>query len=158
MKKKIIGGIIAVLIVAIILQVPNNLRYKLENAFGDPYTNFYGVYLGVMLNEIGGGYEEEISLDDQYKVDIDLAKYSGHKVDLFLYGRYVNSSDPLVIILNGKVIYNGQPEKEAANFYSKNYIKKHFVVDLTGSIQENKNKLMVTTGNATEEYELNIVK
>ncbi|MGM1044774.1 MAG: hypothetical protein ACQEXX_01370 [Bacillota bacterium] len=158
MKKKIIGGILAILIVSVILQFPNYLRYKLESAFGDPHTYFYGMNLGVMLNEVGGGYDEEINLDEQDNVTIDLAKFSGNKVDLFLYGRYVNSADPLVVILNDKVIYNGQPQSEMSNFYSSDYINKHFVIKLSESIQEGENRLVVSTGKATEKYDLNIIK
>lgn len=158
MKKKIIGIILAVLIVAIILQVPNNLRYKLESAFGNPHTYFYGMGVGVLLNEAGGGYDEEFNLDEQPNVEVDLSQYSSNKVDLFIYGKYVNSADPLVVILNDKVIYNGQPEKEMANFYSRTYIKKHFVVKLTDAIQNGDNKLVVSTGRVTKQYNLSIIK
>ncbi|KJB84716.1 hypothetical protein AZ66_29250 [Paenibacillus sp. E194] len=158
MKKKIIGGILAVLIVAIILQVPNNLRYKLESTFGNPHTYFYSVGVGMLLNEVGGAYDEEFSLDEQPSAHINLSQHSSSKVDLYLYGKYVNSADPLVVILNDKVIYNGQPEKEMVSFYSTDYIKKHFIVKLSVAIRNGNNKLVVSTGEATKQYNLMIVK
>jgi|GEM_PF-6174557 len=136
MRTKIIGGIIAVLIISTLLQVPNYLRYQIESTLGNPQTYFYGMNMGIMLNDVGGGYDEEINLDELFNVSIDLTKYSDEKVDLFLYGRYVNSADPLVVILNDKIIYNGQPQSTLSNFYASDYIKKHFVVKLSESIQK----------------------
>ncbi|OAB45996.1 hypothetical protein [Paenibacillus glacialis] len=157
MKKKIIGGTIAILIVSVILQVPNYLRYEIEDMFGNPQTHFNYINLGVTLNEVGGGYEEEINLEEQTKVNIDLAKFSGNKADLFLYGRYVNSADPLIVVLN-EVIYNGQPQSEMSNFYSSDYINKHFVIKLTEFLQEGENRLVINTGNYTKKYDINIIK
>lgn len=156
MKKKIIGGIIAALIISTLLQVPNYLRYQIESALGNPKTYFYGMNMGIMLNDVGGGYDEEINLDELSNVSIDLTKYIDDKVDIFLYGRYVNSADPLVVILNDKVIYNGQPQSTMSDFYASDYIKKHFVVKLTESIQKGENKLLVSTGEASESYDLTI--
>ncbi|OAB32712.1 hypothetical protein PMSD_17230 [Paenibacillus macquariensis subsp. defensor] len=157
MKKKIIATIV-ILIVLVILQVPNYLRYEIEDMFGNPQTHFNYINLGITLNEVGGGYgEDEINLEEQTKVNIDLAKFSGNKADLFLYGRYVNSVDPLIVVLN-EVIYNGQPQSEMSNFYSSDYINKHFVIKLTEFLQEGENRLVINTGNYTKRYDLNITK
>ncbi|PJN48807.1 hypothetical protein PAEAM_56690 [Paenibacillus sp. GM1FR] len=158
MKKKIIGGIIAILIVSFLLQLPNNLRYKVENVFGNSHTFFYGMNLGIMIDDVGGGYDEEVNLDDQANPTVDLTKYRGDKVDMFIYGRYVNSAEPLLVVLNDKVLYNDQPQREMAQFYSKYYIKKHFVVNLTETLKNGRNNLLISTGKVTEKYVLHITK
>lgn len=156
MKKKIVGGMLAVLIFSIILQVPNYLRYELEDMFGDPGTYFYDVNIGVMIDSVGG-YDEEFDLDEQENISIDLSKYEGQQVKLFLYGRYANSADPLVVVLD-EVAYNGQPEREFSNFYSSNYIKKCFLIDITEYTKEGTNRLVLSTGKVTERYDLNLFK
>lgn len=158
MKKKIIGGIIAILFVSVLLQLPNNLRYKVENDFGDSHTFFYGINLGIMINDVGNGYDEEVNLDDQANPMVDLTKYRGDKVDMFIYGRYVNSADPLLVVLNDKVLYNDHPQREMAQFYSEYYIKKHFVVNLTEALKNGRNNLLISTGKVTEKYVLDITK
>lgn len=159
MKKRIVGGLglIATLIVLILLQVPNHLRYEIEDIIGNPQTYFYDVKMGVMLDDVEGGYDEEINLDEHANVSINLAKYNKDKVNVFIYGKYVNSADPLVVVLN-EVAYNGQPEGKLSNFYSSNYINKHFVINLTKFIKEGENRLVISTGNVTERYDLNFVK
>lgn len=159
MKKRIVGGLglIATLIVLILFQVPNHLRYEIEDIIGNPQTYFYDVKMGVMLDDVEGGHDEEINLDEHANISINLAKYSKDKVNIFLYGKYVNSADPLVVVLN-EVAYNGQPEGKISNFYSSNYINKHFVINLTKFIKEGENWLVISTGNVTERYDLNFVK
>lgn len=78
-------------------------------------------------------------------------------MDVFLYGRYANSADPLIVVLN-EVVYNGQSESKLSNFYSKNYINKHFVINITKFIKEGENRLVISTGNVTERYALHFVK
>ncbi|MNB85009.1 hypothetical protein D3C75_318930 [compost metagenome] len=157
MKKKVISIIIAVLVIGVFLQIPNTLRYKIEKTFGDPNTFFYGINLGVMVDSLGA-YDDEIFLDDEPTATIDYSQYGTQKVELFLYGRFVNSADPLVAILNDKVIYNDNPSKEMSNFYSRYYIEKHFVIDLNDGIKEGQNKLVITTGRANKQFSIDIIK
>ncbi|QWU14287.1 hypothetical protein SAMN04487895_101585 [Paenibacillus sophorae] len=155
MKKKIFICIIALVTVLIFFQVPNNLRYKIEKKFGEPNTFFYSVGLGIIKQGEGGAYDEEFELDDQNNISIDTSMYSDKTREFYIYGKYVNSSDPLVIVVNDKVIYNKKPQNDMANFYSHIYIKRHFVVNLTKSISQGNNKVILSTGKVTKNYIIN---
>ncbi|MDN4086028.1 hypothetical protein [Paenibacillus polymyxa] len=155
-KKKFFLSLFIVLIILVVLQVPNYIRYQFDKNFGDPHTFFYDVGIGVLLDETNNYYEEEIDLDDQNKISIDVSQYKKRKADLYIYGRYINSAEPLVVVLNDIVIYNDKPENESVDFYSRYYFKKYFVVKLSEAVKKGENKLVISTGNATKNYDLYI--
>uniref|UniRef100_UPI001BABCE7B hypothetical protein n=1 Tax=Paenibacillus sp. Marseille-Q4541 TaxID=2831522 RepID=UPI001BABCE7B len=145
---------VIMIVVLIVFQVPNNIRYQYEKRFGDLNTFFYGVGIGVMLGQTNY-YEEEVNLDETNEVSIDIDN-SNRETNLYIYGKFVNSPEPLVVVLNDKVIYNGKAENKNADFYKRYYIEKQFVVQLNEALTEGSNKLIVSSGLASESYLIEI--
>jgi hypothetical protein len=160
-KKKIIYTLLAIVFLGFMFGWFSNIRYTIEKRFGDPSSFLYGVTIGVRYDDGLPGYDEEILLDDNDHPVIDFsnhlkkAKEYNANVDVFVYGSFVNSNDPLVVLLNNKVIYNGHPSREVSNFYDEYYINKYFVVELIDFIDIGENTLIISTGNTTESYTIN---
>jgi len=152
MKAKIIIGLLVVVFILFFLGVPSNIRYYFEKRFGDPHTFFYDVNLAIKLKG-NNYYTDEFYLDDNPRLRIDISPYQKSEIEMFLYGGYTNSADPLIVILNDKVIFNGHGTTYSrANFYGRIYITKRFVVELEGFNLNGTNKIIVSTGNANETY------
>lgn len=151
MRSKIIIGIVVVLFFLFLFGVPNNIRYYYEKRFDNPETFFSGVHFAVMLDN-KGYYEDEYPVDDYPKIAIDLSKYQSNDVKLYMYGRYVNSADPLKITVNGKEVERIQVTRNKADLFDRYYIKKSFVVHFKDGIQLGENEIIITTGNAANRY------
>ena len=152
------GKLSLILVVALAISMffglPNYLRYQIEKRFGEPHTFFYGTNLGVMADDFNE-YLEELSLDDYTEpMDFEVSKVTGN-TEVYLYGRFVNSADPLVVILNDNVVYNGHPSSEISDFWGRFYIEKYYVVKLDDFIKTGTNKIIISTGNEKQQYVIN---
>ncbi|WP_199614414.1 hypothetical protein [Paenibacillus alkalitolerans] len=153
LNKTTIGIIVIMaIVISFVFGVPHNIRYYFEKQFGEPHTFFWGTGLGVIVDK-AGYYEDEINLDDTDSPIINVSQY-GKNFELFLYGRITNSNDPLVVILNDKVLYNGHPSRENGDIFGEYYIEKHYVVKLEGIKRNSNNKLIISTGNNSEKYNI----
>lgn len=140
---------IVLIVVFTFFGIPNYLRYHYEKNFGSPLTFFYGTNLGIIIGD-NNYYEDEINLDDIQSHKVDLSKYNSEEVEFYIYGRFVNSAERLVVTLNDKVVYNGKASNEMSNFHSRYYIEKHYVVKLQDFNRRGYNKIVVSTGSANE--------
>ena len=146
-KGKIITILIIFILVLYTLGFPNYLRYKIENRFSEPNTYFYGVTFAIMVDH-GYGYDAEFDLFDGSIVE----KFPDGDKEYYIYGKFINSAEPLVVVVNDKVVYNGHPSSELLNFYEDEYIKKNFVVKLKNFYRYGENKVILSTGNVNKVY------
>lgn len=155
MKAKIIVGLIVLLLLLIWYGVPSNIRYAYEKRFGNPNTIIYSVGLGLMVDNYQ--YGEEYYLYDTQNITIDLSGYLKKDIAMYIFGRYANSNDPLIVILNDRVIYNKKGKRlYEGMFYDFRYINRHFVIKLDGFNFNGTNKIVLSTGNTSKTYIVNV--
>ncbi|WP_156431347.1 hypothetical protein [Bacillus sp. FJAT-29814] len=147
-KRNLFVSIIIILVVSLLIpSFINNIRYKLEAAFGQPNSFFSGVGIGVM-KEQHDYYDMEYGIDEVDEVSIELPN---ENVNLNLSGNVINSSEPLEVILNGKVIYKEKLQsKRVVPFWKEIYLEKNFVVNLEGIELNKGNEIMIKSGSAAK--------
>lgn len=145
-KKKTMYTILGVLLFVLLFPgCSNNLRYKFEKTFGNPHSFFYGLGLGIAKGNHQNYYDDEFNMDDHKSISFNLG--TSH---VTVYGKVINSADPLIVILNQKVIYNGgMSNSDVPGFWNHFYINKYFAVPLE-NVSAGMNELILTSGNASE--------
>ncbi|MCM3767244.1 hypothetical protein [Neobacillus niacini] len=147
-KGNLFVSIIIIFVVSLLIpNFINNIRSKLETAFGQPNSFFSGVGIGVKKEKLGY-YDMEYGIDEVDDVKIHLPN---ENVNLNLYGNVINSSEPLEVILNGKRIYKEKLEsKRVVPFWKDIYLEKNFVVNLEGIVSNKGNEIMIKSGSAAK--------
>jgi hypothetical protein len=135
------------------LTLPNIARYHIEKAFGTPHTFFYLCGLGIMQKD-KSWYVDEQNFYDDTSLNVNITKYKDSK--LYLFGRFVNSSDQLIVSLNGTILQKTDIQNDGSlkYFWEYHYLEKSFVVELPYKI--GKNELILITGNCQERLFINI--
>lgn len=133
----------------IIPDFSNNIRYKLETAFGEPDSFFSGTSLGIKVEDFQGYLEEYIFDDFQNKLTIEPYYFPEDK--FFIYGSVVNSSEKLKVIVNNQVIHNKKMSYSSSeNFWGEYYLDRYFVVEVTNLKESYENEIILISGNAVE--------
>lgn len=154
-KKIIIFSIITLLFSIIFIpDISGVIRYKIESVFGDPNSFFYGVGLGIDTDGFQY-YEVEYRLDD-YLNELTIDPYYLHEGDLTIYGSVTNSAEPLKILVNEEVIYDGKMSSGSSDgIWHKYYLENYFAIGLD-KLEENKNnEIILISGSAVEKIIIN---
>lgn len=154
-KKVIIYSIIAIVFSIIFMpHVSGIIRYKIESVFGDPNSFFYGVGLGIDTDGFQY-YEEEYRLDD-YLNELTIDPYYLHEGELTIYGRVTNSAEPLKILVNEEVIYDGKMSPGSSDgIWHKYYLETYFAIGLDQLEENKKNEIILISGGAVEKIIIN---
>ncbi|MEW9672394.1 hypothetical protein [Ammoniphilus sp. 3BR4] len=128
--------------------LPNYMRYEAEKTFSEPHSFFYGTGIGIQkTQEPQNYYDKEYEMDDLEEIRLDLS----NSEDITLYGKVSNSADPLIVILNNEVIYNGDmSNSDIPNVWDEFYLDKYFAIDIDKVKEKSVNQITMTSGNATK--------
>lgn len=139
--------------------VPNRMRYFYEKYFDTVNPELMEFTIRIMDDSLKT-YEvqefEYLEFDFNDTITLKYSKYPKDK-EIMFYARIYNSDDPLVVVVNDKVVINSDMEnREYPNFWEYWYLKKSTAQSLENLHSNSYNEVIINTGTLNQKIHLQL--